>query len=215
MYLIIFHFIQLIICIWKSAMDPKGPGLYKLAKGKLLSNFTTADPTLQQVTYGENTILHVAAHFGKTEFAEEILNLDRSLLCKLNKKGETPLHIAARLGYTNMASLLIKKEDVEQGMKLLAIENLAKDTALHVAFRNGHLEIVKLLIEKDPTLGLITNKAQESPLFVAVDWEFYNIALEILKLQEFSVEGRTKRNALHAAVIRTHKCKSFDFTLIS
>ena len=38
--------------------------------------------------------------------------------------------------------------------------------------------------------------------------EYYNIAYEILKLRECSTEGRHMMNALHAAVIRTNKCKS-------
>ena len=71
----------------------------------------------------------------------------------------------------------------------------------------GHLGIVRLLIEEDKTLAMMINEAKESPLFLAVDREFYKIALEILKF-ECSVQGRKNMNALHAAVIRTHKSKS-------
>ncbi|GMY20731.1 ankyrin repeat-containing protein At5g02620-like [Fagus crenata] len=194
-------------------LNPKGPELYKLVKyypkQELPSTLTSEDPTLQQVTYGDNTILHVAANFKNTEAATKILDLDRSLLCKTNKKGDTPMHIAARLGCSEMVELLINcaKEDVEEGRKLLTTVNLEKDTALHVAVRKGHLGIVKLLIQEDKTLAMMINEAKESPLFLAVDREFYKIALEILKF-ECSVQGRKNIYALHAAVIRTHKCKS-------
>lgn len=191
-------------------MDPGGPELYKVARGSLQTTCTTADPRLRQVTCGGNTILHVAANFRNKKTAEQILNLDQSLLFKANKKGDTPLHIAARLGDLKMASLLIDytKQDVVLGMWLLKRENMEKDTALHVAVRYGHHKIVKLLIEKDPKLALMTNKAEESPLFLAVDRKFYNIALTILKLPECSPQGRKNMNALHAVVIRTQNCKS-------
>ena len=193
-------------------LNPKGPELYKLVKDpkqELPRTLTSGDLRLQQVTYGDNTILHVAANFKNTKAATKILDLDRSLLCKTNKKGDTPMHIAARLGCLDMVVLLIKctKEDVEEGRKLLTTVNLEKDTALHVAVRKGHLGIVKLLIQEDKTLAMMINEAKESPLFLAVDREFYKIALEILKF-ECSVQGSKNMNALHAAVIRTHKSKS-------
>lgn len=192
----------------------KGPELYKVVAGKEKGRpLGPADPKLQQVTVGGNTILHLAVNYGKKEVAEKILYLDQSLLYKTNGKGDTPLHIAARLGDVEMATLLIdkmEKQDVEHGMKHLTTENKVdgKDTILHIAVRNGHVKIVKLLIENYPSLALMTNKANESPLFMAVDREYYNIAYEILKLQECSTEGRHMMNALHAAVIRTNKCKS-------
>lgn len=172
-----------------------------------------ADPRLQQVTLGGNTILHLAVNYGEKEVAGQILDLDQSLFYKTNDKGDTPLHIAARLGDYEMAKLLIgkmEKQDVEHGTKHLTIENEddGKDTTLHVAVRNGHVDMVKFLIKKYPSLALKTNKENESPLFMAVDREYYNIACEILKLREYSTKGRHMMNALHAAVIRTNKCKS-------
>ncbi|KAL0005494.1 hypothetical protein SO802_013055 [Lithocarpus litseifolius] len=189
----------------------KGPELYKVVAGKeKWRPLGPGDPKLRQCTVGRNTILHLAVNYGEKEVAKQILNLDQSLLNETNDKGDTPLHIAARLGDVEMATLLVgkmEKQDVEHGMKHLTIENKddGKDTTLHVAVRNGHLEMVKLLIEKYPSLASKTNKANESPLFMAVDREYYNIAYEILKLQECSTKGRHMMNALHAAVIRTHK----------
>ena len=69
-------------------------------------------------------------------------------------------------------------------MNLLRRQNSEEDTALHVAVLKGEKNIVKLLIDDDPTLALMINKAEESPLFLAVDREFYDIAWEILKLEK-------------------------------
>ncbi|KAK7818407.1 ankyrin repeat-containing protein [Quercus suber] len=201
-------------------MERTGFELYNAAKDKEVSS-STLRSLLERVTCKGNTILHLAVNFENKDIAEKILKLDRTLLYETNNKGDTPLHIAARFGYAEMVELLIKyrKQDVEQGMKLLKIKNSEedtalseedtalseKDTALHVAVRKGEKEIVKLLINDDPTLAMKTNEAKESPLFLAVDREFYDIALKILELKECSPEGRKNMNALHAAVM--DKCK--------
>ena len=69
-------------------------------------------------------------------------------------------------------------------MNLSRRQNSEEDTALHVAVLKGEKNIVKLLIDDDPTLALMINKAEESPHFLAVDREFYDIAWEILKLEK-------------------------------
>ncbi|KAM4125990.1 hypothetical protein ACB094_01G354400 [Castanea mollissima] len=90
-------------------------------------------------------------------------------------------------------------------MELLRMENHERNTALQEAIRNDHCEIVELLIREDPGLTLFTNNAGESPLFLAVDRGFYNIARCILKaVPDCSYGGRNNMNALHAAVIRAH-----------
>ena len=190
-------------------MERKGFELYNAAKNKEVSS-STLRSLLEKVTWERKTILHLAVNFENKVIAEKILESDQRLLYKTNNKGDTALHIAARFGYTEMVELLIKyrKQDVEQGMNLLRKQNSEEDTALNVAVRKGEKEIVNLLIAKDPTLALVTNEAGESPLFLAVDREFYDIAWEILKLEKCSPEGRKNMNALHAAVIRTYKCKS-------
>ncbi|XP_030958766.1 ankyrin repeat-containing protein At5g02620-like [Quercus lobata] len=189
-------------------MERKGFELYNAAKNKEVSS-STLRSLLEKVTWERNTVLHLAVNFENKVIAEKILESDQRLLYKTNNKGDTALHIAARFGYMEMVELLIKyrKQDVEQGMNLLRKQNSEEDTALHVAVRKGEKKNVKLLIDEDPTLALMTNKAEESPLFLAVDREFYDIALEILKLEKCSPEGRKNMNALHAAVIRTYKYK--------
>ena len=63
---------------------------------------------------------------------------------------------------------------------MLLYERVKKTWKLHYMLHY----IVKLLIDDDPTLALMINKAEESPLFLAVDREFYDIAWEILKLEK-------------------------------
>ena len=155
-----------------------------------------------------NTILHAAAKSGKVRIMEILLNSlsPDSPLYTTNFKGNTALHIAASLGDFSMSKLLItcasRDQEAEVKRLLLRAKNAEKNTALHLAVKHGLYDIVVLLITEDPGLTLITNNAGESPLFLAVDRGFFEIALRILEIQECSDEGRKNLNVLHAAVIR-------------
>ena len=154
-----------------------------------------------------NTILHAAAKSGKDQIMGIVLNSlsPHSPLYTTNFKGNTALHIAASLGHFYISLLLITHaihRGAEVKRLLLRAKNVEQDTALHLAVKHGHYDIVVLLITEDPELTLITNNAGESPLFLAVDRGFFEIALRILEIQECSDEGRKNMNVLHAAVIR-------------
>ncbi|KAK7851029.1 protein accelerated cell death 6 [Quercus suber] len=166
---------------------------------------------LGQLTARGGSILHVAAKSGKVDLhiMEKVLDSKPSLLYMTNRKGNTALHIAASLGHVELTRFLIARakvkhdQDVEVNMELLRMENHEKNTALQEAIRNDHCEIVESLIREDPWLTLFTNSAGESPLFLAVDRGFYNIARCILKaVPDCCYGGRNNMNALHAAVIR-------------
>ncbi|KAK7833514.1 ankyrin repeat-containing protein itn1 [Quercus suber] len=153
-----------------------------------------------------NTILHAAAKSGEDRIMGIVLNSlsPHSPLYTTNFKGNTALHIAASLGRFYMSLLLISRaiyQGAEVKRLLLRAKNVEQDTALHLAVKHGHYDIVVLLITEDPKLTLITNNAGESPLFLAVDRGFFEIALRILEIQECSDEGRKSMNVLHAAVM--------------
>ncbi|KAF3442508.1 hypothetical protein FNV43_RR16424 [Rhamnella rubrinervis] len=163
----------------------------------------------QKTKCQENTILHVAAKSGNHKTAEKILYRQPSLVLQQNKKLDTPLHIAARLGYVDLSSTLIRHTNTQAQITESGIRhpfrkvNLLKNTALHEAVRHGHHSIVKLLIEQDRNLTSLTNEAGESPLFLAVDRRFHSIALYILETRPDSafLPGRNGMTAMHAAVI--------------
>lgn len=60
-----------------------------------------------QTTTNRNTALHVAAQFGQLECVAAILEVCPSLLRGGNIRGETPLHLAASKGYTDIVKALI------------------------------------------------------------------------------------------------------------
>ena len=163
--------------------------------------------SLEHVTPSGNCILHVAAKSGHAQIMEMVLGAlyPHSPLYATNFKGNTALHIAASLGHLRISELLITRaidQEAEVTRLLLKAQNVEQNTALHLAVKHGHCDIVDLLIRKEPGLTSITNKAGESPLFLAMDRGFFEIALRILQTRECSDGGRNNMNVLHAAVIR-------------
>ena len=75
--------------------------------------------TFLQETIEMNTVLHVALQFKQFDVAKKIINFSPGLVHKTNSKGNTPLHVAARVRDSSMVKLLIdqaKNLDVETGV---------------------------------------------------------------------------------------------------
>ncbi|XP_065637340.1 uncharacterized protein LOC112032093 [Quercus suber] len=188
------------------------PQLYSAASSGDLSFFErfANSETLADVTTEKSTVLHVAVQCNHLQVAQKIVELCPSLLDQKNSKGNTPLHVAARVGSHSVVKFLVehtKSLDVEAGgHKILRMVNLVKDTALHLAVRYDKYEAVKELINGDPELGTFTNSAGESALFLAVDRELYKIASQILSAtSKCSFAGRDGMNVLHAIAIRSSR----------
>uniref|UniRef100_A0A2N9G6J7 Uncharacterized protein n=1 Tax=Fagus sylvatica TaxID=28930 RepID=A0A2N9G6J7_FAGSY len=96
--------------------------------------------------------------FKQYEIAKKIVCLHGCLAMQTNSKGNTPLHVAAKVGNPQMEG----------------------DTALHIAVQYGNFEVVKELIKEDPKLAMCVNNVGESVLFLAVDRDLYDIASHIL-----------------------------------
>ncbi|KAM4068270.1 hypothetical protein ACB094_M001800 [Castanea mollissima] len=170
------------------------------------------------LTPNGNTVLHVyltaltkRLESSTANFVEEILKMCPSLLWQANAKCEIPLHIAARHGHATMVKVLIEfadgcPQDVESGEKnakvMLQITNKERETALHEAIRYNHLEVVKLLLKVDPNYSYSANDVGETPLYMAVERNFQELAFEILNTcKSPAYDGPLQRTVLHAAVI--------------
>ncbi|KAF3456877.1 hypothetical protein FNV43_RR01531 [Rhamnella rubrinervis] len=177
----------------------------------------------------KNTILHIYLT-SKTsrdpepeinKFMEAILGFCPPLLMQVNKKGETPLHVAARYGHASIVKQLIKhaKENhrddhnqdhesrgAEAVKKMLRMASKEGDTALHEAVRFQHLHVVKILISEDCDFKHNANNSGETPLYMAVERGYNLIAEAIIEhCNSPASGGPTGRNVLHAATIRKDK----------
>lgn len=199
-----------------SAMDRQ---LYEAASKGDLEFITQLRPAnfmyLGQLTPMNNTILHIAVTFRQINFAAKIVELCPSFLGFVNEDGNTPVHIAAKIGCFEIARLLINNGRDFEGhgnlfcldlTNILRIVNKIGDTALHVAVRSGHFDVVELLIREDVELCTFANLAGETPVFLSVEGGFFDIARLILCASPTSPpsKGTHGMTALHAALIRTH-----------
>nr|TKS16447.1 hypothetical protein D5086_0000022740 [Populus alba] len=200
-----------------NSIDPyMDPVLYKAAEEGNIDPFENYQTRLDQLlTPDENTILLV--YLGNqrrepkfTDFVDIILEMCPPLLLQANKKGETPLHLAARYGLSNVVRVLIDRAkalpaDPESGVtdekKMLRMTNEEQDTALHEAARNSQNHVVGILTKEDPEFSYSANVDGETPLYIAASsWGHEKVIDEILT-NCISVDygGPNGRTALHAA----------------
>ncbi|KAG6460697.1 hypothetical protein O3G_MSEX012158 [Manduca sexta] len=92
---------------------------------------------------------------------------------KRNNKGETPLHVACRLGKVEKITELLN-----QGANTNTKDN-AGWTPLHEVVQNGRLDLVKLLLQYN-TLINVPGQSNETPLHEAVRYKHIDIARELV-----------------------------------
>ncbi|CAD5116603.1 DgyrCDS5478 [Dimorphilus gyrociliatus] len=76
-----------------------------------------------------NCLLHSAARADQAAFIQNVLEIDESLANKQNFNGETPLHVAAKLGNEESVKILMRKCKMSKKNKL-------GESALHVAVKS-------------------------------------------------------------------------------
>ncbi|XP_058212034.1 ankyrin repeat-containing protein At5g02620-like [Rhododendron vialii] len=181
------------------------------------------DQLESQATANRNTALHVAAQFGQLQCVAAILEVCPSLLRRVNNRGETPLHMAAREGYSDIVKALIEfaikiEQELEsgwsgEGKKMLRATNVDGDTALHMAVQNCHfkkvkdkyLEVVRLLTREDPEFQHPTNNAKETPLYLAAEQGSEDVVVTLLETcTSPTYGGPGGRTALHAAALKDY-----------
>ncbi|KAG5224830.1 ankyrin repeat-containing protein [Salix suchowensis] len=199
------------------------PVLYEAASAGHIDPFESHQTCLDRLlTQDESTILHVYLRNqqeepgSSTDFVDMILERCPPLLLQANKKGETPLHLAAKYGHSNVVKVLIHQAkalpaDPESGVTvakmMLRMTNGEGDTALHEAARNAWGHVVELLTKEDPDFSYSANVHGETPLYIAASIGYLRrpekdkVIDEILR-NCISVDygGPNGRTALHAAI---------------
>ncbi|XP_027153995.1 ankyrin repeat-containing protein At5g02620-like [Coffea eugenioides] len=193
-------------------MDPE---LYAAAQsGNWVVMKRFSDYFYSQHTPVKDTVLHVLAQScDSANVVQLILDRHGRLLMKLNKRGETALHLAARNGHSGVVRALIDYAKSGAGgywfppcfdrcKWMLRMASKAGNTALHEAVRNNFYDIAKFLVQEDPEFRYPHNYAVETPLNLAVEKGRHNIMVLILEsCKTPSYLGPGHKTALHAASI--------------
>ncbi|XP_027152360.1 ankyrin repeat-containing protein At5g02620-like [Coffea eugenioides] len=192
-------------------MDPE---LYAAAQsGNWVVMKRFSDYFYSQHTPVKDTVLHVLAEScDSANVVQLILAKHGRLLMKLNKRGETALHLAARNGHLGIVRALIDYAKSEAGhgfppcfdrrKRMLRMASVAGNTALYEAVWNNFYDIAKLLVQEDPEFRYPHNHAVETPLYLAVEKGRHNIMVLILEsCKTPSYLGPGDKTALHAASI--------------
>ncbi|KAF3679797.1 putative ankyrin repeat-containing protein-like [Capsicum annuum] len=158
-----------------------------------------------QVTPTGNTILHLAAHYGHSHFAAEVLNITPALLCHQNKKNETALHIVANEGHIEVVHFILSIEEHYKD-KLMRMKDENGAPTLHKAVRSRHEDVASFLVKEDPEFEFPSNKVRETPMYLEAESGLREALVEILNSckRPTSSTGPSNRTPLHAAVIQEH-----------
>lgn len=157
----------------------------------------------------KNRAVHAAARGGNLDVLKYLIGDSDDVLRFTDAHGSTVLHAAAGRGQVEVVKHLIASYDI-----ISSLDNEG-NTALHVAAYRGRLSVVEALLNASPSSSLLTNKAGNTFLHMAVagfetpGFRRIDHQVELMKklvngkalediINTKNAEGRT---ALHTAII--------------
>ncbi|XP_075523653.1 ankyrin repeat-containing protein At5g02620-like [Primulina tabacum] len=125
------------------------------------------------------------------------------------KRGDSPLHLAARSGNLGRVKEIIQKFDnINNGVRdLLSIQNLEGETSLYVSAENGHVSVVgELLNYSDVEVASIAANNGYDPFHVAAKQGHLDVLKELLRFfpSLIMTTDVTNSTALHTAAAQGH-----------
>ncbi|XP_022027528.1 uncharacterized protein LOC110928805 isoform X1 [Helianthus annuus] len=160
--------------LYKAAAE----GWWRKAKSILQNNKFAAT---EAITANGNTILHVAVEMGHNYFVEKLLEFleDGKDIEMKNDKGRTALHIAAVVGNTHAAQLLVQKSS-----QLLEYKDNNNVLPMHLASANTNLDTYAYLFEsRTPPRDshFESYMSNQTALLAAIFSKHYDLAETLLK----------------------------------
>ncbi|XP_022735599.1 uncharacterized protein LOC111288931 [Durio zibethinus] len=157
------------------------------------------------LTASSDTALHLAVSDGKPEIVSELvdsLGKNASEILKMkNKRGNTPLHTAAALGYLSMCHQMASKDH-----SLIAECNNENETPLFLAAHFGHKDAFLCLhfLYKGSRSEILRRKANgDTILHAAIKGEFFSLAFQVIRkypelVNDVNADGFTPLHILAA-----------------
>ncbi|KAI7746973.1 hypothetical protein M8C21_018815 [Ambrosia artemisiifolia] len=162
----------------KELYEAAAGGWWRKAKSMLQNGEIAAT---EAIAANGNTILHIAVEMGHNYFVEELLEFLKTEedIEKKNENGLTALHIAAIVGNTHAAQLLVQKRE-----ELLVIQDHDKKSPLDLASENMNLNIYAYLLKSSTPSDsdeYSSYYSHKSALLAAIFSKQYDIAETVLK----------------------------------
>ncbi|XP_040899234.1 ankyrin repeat and death domain-containing protein 1B isoform X2 [Toxotes jaculatrix] len=143
-------------------------------------------------------VFALTAEHGCVEMLEMLMEPYKMATMKPNKRGDTPLHLAARNGHLDAVQLLLQSFDTRDEV------NMDGETALYQAADNGQEECVLTLLEAgcDPNILTTVKCSALHPVSERGDTSLVQILLEYKASPDF--QNQHLEAPLHLAVKNTH-----------
>ncbi|XP_041642381.1 ankyrin repeat and death domain-containing protein 1A [Cheilinus undulatus] len=140
----------------------------------------------------------LAAEHGCVEMLELLMDPYEMATMKPNKKGDTPLHLAARNGHLDVIQLLLQSFDTRDEV------NMEGETALYVAADQGHEGCVHVLLDADcdPNILTVAKCSALHPVSERGDTSLVQLFLEYKAHTDF--KNQHEEAPLHLAVKHSH-----------
>lgn len=119
----------------------------------------------------ECTFLHAAVAYREEDIVTLLLELGADVTVQSEKRGRTPLHLAAMRGQLGMVKILAK-QIIKKGRKGekegINQRDMVGGHALHYAVQGGHLHVVRFLVEECGALVGVRDDNEATLLHVAM-----------------------------------------------
>jgi len=127
---------------------------------RLDNKIETSKDINKQSLWNKNSLLHEAAAKNDVETGRRIIQEKHAAIALRSRPGDTPLHVAAKHGHSEFASMLIEK-----GTKVHALNNKGL-SPLHLAVIKNDIEMVTVLLSKDGPIDALSEH-DGTPLAIA------------------------------------------------
>ncbi|KAF2309501.1 hypothetical protein GH714_003359 [Hevea brasiliensis] len=182
----------------------KGVNLKKAAEAGTFDQFNEHLDHLDSiVAQNENTILHIHLSCQReisTDFIKQVVDKCPRLLSQKNRDGNTPLHIAASHGHTDVAKELIRLAEVSYDELDTQSGEVATETS-HAAADTQHGEVATVMVDAqsgEVAINVLDNKADiqsgEVATNDALDTQSEEVATVTLDTQSREVAIETLDN---------------------
>uniref|UniRef100_A0ACD5TX91 Uncharacterized protein n=1 Tax=Avena sativa TaxID=4498 RepID=A0ACD5TX91_AVESA len=142
------------------------------------------------------------------EYTDDVVSIDDALLVITNADGDTPLHLAAKVGNSLFVDMLIRRVK-EMNLELttqyaegaITMANKLGNTPLHNAVLHRKSDTALKLLEANPRCGHMLNAAMQSPFYIAVRDGLTYVVKKIADQGLYVASMSTHGTVLHQSVL--------------